>query len=179
VNALGVPESLVDAATAIHMCNRAAICPPGAFVEVGVYKGGTAFFLSELAESQGRPLYLYDTFEGMPYSDAIDRHKVGELGDTSLGAVQARIKHGTLVKGIFPQSAVEMGPIAFVHLDCDQYRAYKESLEYFSTRMVSGGVIWCDDATVLEGANKAFREFVATTKSNCESCADRVFLRFK
>jgi O-methyltransferase len=179
VNALGVPESLVDAATAIHMCNRAAICPPGAFVEVGVYKGGTARFLNQVACEQNRALYLYDTFEGMPYADTIDRHKIGDLGDTSFETVQADLPYATVIKGIFPQSAVEMGPIAFVHLDCDQYRAYKESLEYFSTRMVPGGVIWCDDATVLEGANKAFREFVATTKSNCESCADRVFLRFK
>ena len=39
------------------LIRRAKVSPQGNFVEVGVYKGGTAWHLSKLAEEQNRKIY--------------------------------------------------------------------------------------------------------------------------
>lgn len=156
------PMSLVSGEVIEAMCKRASACPPGCLVEVGVYKGGTAWHLSKVAEAQARPFYAYDTFTGIPNKSSIDSHVIGDFSDTTLEAVRAAIgMHACIVPGVFPASAVEMGPVAFVHLDCDQYLSYQEALTYLAPRMVEGGVIWCDDADCLVGAGTAVREFAA------------------
>lgn len=141
---------------ALSMC--AAAAPEGCFVEVGVYQGGSARYLATVAEHQGRELYLYDTFEGMPYQGEYDKHPIGDFSDTSEEEVRKAIPSATIVKGIFPDSAVEMPPIAFAHIDCDQYQAVKDSVLYLAPRMVDGGIIWFDDYDVLVGANMAVNE---------------------
>ena len=47
----------------------------------------------------------------------------------------------------------------FVHLDCDQYKSYKDAIEYLAPRMVPCGVIWCDDVDCLPGAGEAMYGF--------------------
>ena len=133
----------------------ASSTPPGCLVEVGVYKGGSAAMLHCLAVEQHRALYLYDTFAGIPYKAVVDEHEIGEFSDTSVEEVREHCPHAIITVGIFPDSAVEMGPIAFVHLDCDQYRAYQESIEYLAPRMTPGGIMWFDDTTNLYGARLA------------------------
>lgn len=153
------PRSLVGLRTILVMLLCAIDTPPGAYVEVGVYKGGTAWWLARLAEDQRRYLYLYDTFEGQPHAvEGLDKHPVGDFGDTDYDAVRNAIPYADVVKGVFPGSAVEMGKIAFVHLDCDQYQSVKEAVLYLWPRMVAGGVIWFDDSPDLAGAKQAVEE---------------------
>ena len=153
------PMSLVTGHVIDELIESARLTPSGAFIEVGVYKGGTAWHLAALARSQGRPLYLYDTFTGIPYADpAVDSHVVGDFRDTSAAAVQEAIPDAIIIEGIFPQSAIEMPPIAFAHLDCDQYQSIREASEYLIPRMVSGGVIWFDDYNCLSGATRAVHD---------------------
>jgi O-methyltransferase len=131
--------------------------PHGAIVEVGVYKGGSALMLASL----GRPLFLYDTFEGMPYAGELDTaNPVGKFADTSAEAVQALIPQARVIKGLFPQSLVPMPPIGFVHADADQYESTKAILDTLPQRMVSGGMILFDDFAVdgCEGCTKAVQE---------------------
>lgn len=154
------PRSLIGTETLAALLACAAGCPAGAFVEVGVYQGGSAWHLGRLALQQMRPLYLYDTFYGIPYSGPDDSHHCGDFADCDAKSVRRRVPNAVVIEGLFPYSAIEMGPIAFVHLDCDQYQSYREALEYFGTRMVAGGVIWCDDAPCLRGAARAVAEFV-------------------
>lgn len=130
----------------------------GCVVEVGVYKGGTAYFLDQWAQHMGRDCYLYDTFSGMPYADDGDSHKVGDFADTSPDRVKTLIPHAHVIPGIFPTSAVDMPPIAFAHIDVDQYRAYKETCQYLEPIMARGGLMWFDDADVLPAASKAVTE---------------------
>lgn len=132
--------------------------PPGAFVEIGVYKGGSAWHLAEIAKAQKRPLYLYDTFTGIPFQDAIDYHKVGDFGDTSFAMVRDAIPYATVIRGVFPATYVEMGPIAFAHVDADQYQSIKDACERLGPNMVNGGVILFDDYGYIEGATKAVNE---------------------
>lgn len=152
------PHSLVGEETIRDMLSTAGATPSGCFVEVGVYKGGTGWFLARLCMDQQRDLYLYDTFTGIPHEDVIDSHHIGDFADTTVESVRALIPRAITIPGVFPGSAVSMPPIAFAHLDCDQYRSVKESVEYLLPRMVPQGVIWFDDSPCLAGAHKAAAE---------------------
>jgi hypothetical protein len=164
-----VLHSVVGEDVIAELLALAESCPEGCFVEVGVYKGGTAQHLSSLASKQGRSLYLYDTFTGIPYKqEGLDSHNVGDFSDTSFEEVRSNLPAAVVVQGIFPESAVSMPGVAFAHLDCDQYRSVRDSIEYLRPRMVKGGVMWFDDYC-LEGAKKAIDETFAahtTSKTN-------------
>jgi hypothetical protein len=163
--------SLVCETTLYQMVAVASATPPGCFVEVGVYQGGSAQRLAELAEEQQRQIYLYDTFTGIPNrDDAHDQHKVGDFSETSFEQVKSAIPYAHVIAGIFPQSAVHMGPIAFAHVDCDQYRAVKETAQYLDSLMVPGGVIWFDDYPILAGAKQAVEELYAGRLTNIIGC---------
>lgn len=146
------------------LIRRAKVSPNGSFVEVGVYKGGTAWHLSKLAEEQNRKIYLYDTFEGIPYKDKIDSHKVGDFKDTSYDKIVEAIPYAQVIKGIFPDSAVEMEEISFVHFDCDQYKSIIDGVNYLLPKMVKGGIMWFDDYGALHGATKAVHELFPIEK---------------
>jgi hypothetical protein len=136
----------------------------GAIVEVGVYQGGSALRLYQVAREQNRQLYLYDTFEGIPYKDDIDPHYVGDFGDCSYHAIRCAFPEASVVKGIFPHSAgLPYEPtwpnrVAFAHLDCDQYRSVKESIQFLRPLMLPGGIMWFDDYGALPGATAAVEE---------------------
>lgn len=132
--------------------------PPGCVVEVGTYKGGTAYFLDRWARENGREMFVYDTFTGIPYAQDGDSHVVGDFGDSNQEAVQNLIPHATVVKGIFPDSAVSMPPIAFAHLDVDQYKSYIDTCTYLNDKMSPGGIMWFDDPGCLPAALRAVTE---------------------
>jgi O-methyltransferase len=162
-----VPQNIIDSLVAL-----ASTAPEGNFIEVGVYQGGTAWHLNKLAEEQNRKIYLYDTFEGIPFSGELDYHKVGDFSDTDYETVRDALPYATVVKGIFPESAVEMENIAFVHLDCDQYQSVIDSIAYLKPKLVKGAIIWFDDAIgdksyigtpgQVNGADFAMRELYGT-----------------
>lgn len=156
-----LPSAIADHAIFEELVKVAGETPlEGCFVEVGVYKGGTASYLTELAEKQEREIFLYDTFEGMPYSDAIDPWKEGTFADdVDYEKIKAHLSYANVIKGIFPESAVVMPKIAFAHIDVDQYRGYIDCINYLSPMMMPGGVMWFDDYE-LEGAKKAIEELV-------------------
>jgi O-methyltransferase len=155
------PPSLIGERDLADMIAMAAGTPGGCFVEVGVYRGGSAWRLMQIAKVQARELYLYDTFTGIPHKDSIDAHNIGDFADTTLEHVQALIPEAHTVAGLFPGSAIAMPPIAFAHLDCDQYQSVRESAEFLAPRMVPGGVIWFDDSPCLTGARIAVTELFA------------------
>jgi Macrocin-O-methyltransferase (TylF) len=157
-----VPDSQVSSTVIAALVDMARKSVPGPFVEVGVFQGGTAWHLAAVAREQRRDIWLYDTFTGIPYSGPNDSHKVGDFSSTSLAEVEANIPYARCVPGVFPQSAegdygrdFPRHPVAFAHLDCDQERAYIESIGYLLPRMAEGGVMWFDDAPCLPGAKYA------------------------
>lgn len=143
------------------MCLIAAVAPPGCFVEFGVYQGGTAYHLAKIARQQGRPLYLYDTFTGIPCKADIDSHRIGDFSDTTLSQVQAAIPDAIYCVGMFPDTLVDMGPIAFLHVDADQYQSVKDAIRLFVPHMVQGASIVFDDYKCLAGADQAIAEWEA------------------
>lgn len=140
------------------MLKLAKAAPEGCFVEVGVYHGGSAYFLSKLAERQKRAIYLYDTFEGVPYHEAgVDVVPLGECRGSSLERVREQLgPYPLMFKGIFPKDVpLPLHPVAFAHLDVDQYQSYVECIAALKPLMVPGGVMWFDDVPTLPGATRA------------------------
>lgn len=174
------PESLVGAYVIEELVRVASTTPQGCIVEVGVYKGGTGWHLSKLAQKQQRQIFLFDTFTGIPYKTVFDPCEVGKFNETSFEEVQRTIPYAKVVQGIFPQSVeekeIDLPPVAFVHLDCDQYQSIIESAKFLSPLMVSGGIMWFDDYGCLEGANMAVEELF---KGRIEgSSVGKSFVRF-
>lgn len=153
-----MPDSVIGAGALIELAEIAARSPEGCFVEIGVYKGGSAAYLASIAEQQKRQLFLYDTFSGIPFKGCDDRHEVGDFADTSADAVREAIPTATVVKGVFPESLVSMPPVAFVHVDCDQYESVKAACKSMPPLMVNGGALLFDDYGCLPGATKAVDE---------------------
>lgn len=142
----------------------------GDFLELGVYKGSTAFVLATMARRLGRTLYLLDTFEGFAAADlrGIDADKSMGFGDTSLDAVRGLVGEQStrFIKGFFPGTATALpanGRYALVHIDCDLYAPIKAALDYFYPRMVPGGFLIVHDYSSLHwnGAEQAVDEFFA------------------
>lgn len=141
--------SLISPADLGVLCEWAASAPPGAFVEVGVYRGGSARRLYEIAERQGRTLYLFDTFTGHPATGPEDdtrRHYRGRYADAIDPAeLQRELPRAVVVVGEFPGSLVDVGPVAFVHADTDLYHSTDEICRVFPPLMVPGGILYFDD----------------------------------
>lgn len=151
-------SSLVGSDVILAMMDALATVGKGNVVEVGVYKGGTGYFLDQWAIHMGRECYLYDTYTGMPYAEERDSHKVGDFSDTSAYAVKELIPHAHVIPGIFPTSSIPMGTVAFAHIDVDQYRAYVESCSYLEPLMAPQSIMWFDDADCIQSAKEAVTE---------------------
>src|SRR5262245_42377760 len=135
----------------------ASRAPEGAIVEIGVYQGGSAWHLAKL----GRPLYLYDTFTGIPHAGTLDTgNPVGKFSDTTVEAVRAAIPEATVVPGVFPESLIDMPPVGFCHADADNYLVTRDILIHMPPRMLRGGFILFDDFGVedCQGCTKAVCE---------------------
>lgn len=141
----------------------AANTPPGAFVEVGVYRGGTAWYLAAIAQRQERPLLLFDTFTGIPDKHPMvdEQHNVGDFGDTDVEAVKLAIPEASYFIGRFPDTVEGLTfalDIAFVHVDCDQYQAVLDCIDFFYPKLCDGGVMLFDDFSHTNGGNQAVVE---------------------
>lgn len=155
---MGFLPSLIDSERLEILHAIADMAHPGCFVEVGVYQGGSASVMYHVAERQGRALYLYDTFAGMPLSDEIDSHPVGDFADCHLDRIVAMMPNAIICKGTFPETMVPMPPIAFCHADADQYQSTKDICLRLGPLMAPGGVMLFDDYRCLNSCVKAVDE---------------------
>lgn len=133
--------------------------PEGCFAEVGVYQGGSARVLYSISQRQGRKLFLYDTFSGMPFQGEHDQHHVGQFSDCSVDDISANMPDAILGVGIFPETKLEMPPVAFVHADADQYQSTVDICKVFTPLMVKGGIILFDDYYCVPSCIKAVDEY--------------------
>jgi len=141
---------------------------PGAIAEFGVYRGASARVLA--AAKGASPLYLFDTFSGLPASDpSRDGAFVqGEFADTRIEAVRASLAGWPEIyfcPGLFPESAAALPPglrFKLVHLDADLYSSTLEGLRFFYPRTLVGGVILLHDYNdrTVPGVRAALDEFL-------------------
>lgn len=173
---IAAPNTLVsaDRCYVLFTLMRQAVHVEGDIWECGVYKGGTAAMmaaaLQDLAPSKS--LYLFDTFEGMPDTDAgKDLHQKGDFGDTSLRAVRSFVGHESTVvyrKGTIPDSflGLESCQVAMAHIDVDIYRSVLDCLHFIWPRVSLGGFVVLDDYgfPTCPGARAAVDDFFQTQK---------------
>jgi hypothetical protein len=142
----------------------------GDMAEVGVFAGASAKILCEMKGE--KELFLFDTFQGLPSNSAEDGNIHSEhqysCSRESVERYLESYDHVHCFQGIFPDSAnteaaariLDGRTYCFVHFDVDLYGSTKACLEYYYSRMVSGGIILSHDYSVLRGVKKAFDDFV-------------------
>ncbi len=134
---------------------------PGAFAEVGVWRGATSAFLHR--ESPERTLYLFDTFEGFPLADREPENAAdARFQDTSEDAVRRAIGGSASViirKGRFPETTagLEGERFAFVLLDLDVFAPTRAGLEFFYPRLAPGAYVFVHDYNSPESNAACFR----------------------
>lgn len=165
---------------------------PGAFVESGVWMGGSIMAAARTLVELGvtdRDLYLYDTFEGLPEPGEHDvtvgeGQSVEELyaqlqaaaGDTPyLEAPVDKVRANVAltgypmdrvhtIQGMVEDTIPSTAPeqVAFLRLDTDFYSSTKVEMENLFPRLSASGILIIDDYGYLEGARKAVDDFFAT-----------------
>jgi O-methyltransferase len=157
-NFAGRPHSELPTNNLSSLFRLAYAAPDGDILELGVYKGGSAWFLSQALKPQ-RILHLYDTFTGIPHKDQIDSISVGAFHDTDLSVLREKLPNAVFHVGIFPGTLTDdIKDLAFVHIDCDQYATCKAAIELLWPRLLTGGRIAFDDYP-FEGIKKAIHEY--------------------
>ncbi|HBF67018.1 MAG TPA: macrocin-O-methyltransferase [Candidatus Magasanikbacteria bacterium] len=151
----------------IYMIAKRTAKIPGVIAEVGVYRGGSAKLICEAKGD--RPLYLFDTFDGLPDPDACDDPKFykGQFDDAVFEEVKNYLKgypNVFIYQGLFPQTAQPIldKRFSFVNLDVDIYESTRSCLEFFYPRMSRGGFILSHDYSNSAGVRRAFDEFFSS-----------------
>ncbi len=136
---------------------RQAFYGEGDFIEMGVYRGGTALLLAAALREQAATatLHLLDAWQGMPPPTPQDGQPlVGEgfFADASEAQVRATLAQQGLLDccrtypGWFEQTLPAIrGPFALAHVDCDYYAPVKFCLLHLLPRMSARGAIIIDD----------------------------------
>jgi len=175
-------KSLIDAVSYITG-NRIE----GDFVECGTWKGGSVMCMQkkliELNQTD-RNFWVFDTFEGMPEPDSVDKNfkqtsaqklLSEEEKEKSLTWAYSNYEETTrnilssgypaeninfikgLVEDTIPQTPIDK--IGILRLDTDWYSSTKFELEQLYPKLVKGGILIIDDYGHWEGCKKAVDEY--------------------
>lgn len=134
----------------------------GDIAEVGVYNGGSAKLICEAKGT--KKLFLFDTFEGLPDIDQIDKSdwKKGQFASNIVRVKNYLAEYNNVFfyKGLFPSTAKPLVKhiFSFVHLDVDIYKSTLDCLDFFYPRMSKGGIIISHDY-YSKSIRKAIEDF--------------------
>jgi hypothetical protein len=185
---LTTPEALFALWKACRYVEQATI--PGCFVEVGVWRGGSSMVAALTLKD--RPLYLYDTYEGLPRpgmedvclhgsTSAMDRwernRKEGhnEWCYAPLQDVQQNMRATGYPEHLlhFPKGKVEdtqrkpfEQAVAILRVDVDWYEPTVATMQNLYPALVPGGVLILDDYGSWRGARKAVDDYFSTNGVN-------------
>lgn len=168
---------------------------PGAFVECGVWRGGSVMLIARTLLGMGcsdREIWLYDTFDGMTPPSPDDIQEMSGRAASEILAEHPR-SHDDPFWGVAPRAIVEnnvsgthyprekfhfvegdvlktipspaLESIALLRLDTDWYESTRHELQHLYPRLASGGVLIIDDYGYWRGARQATDEFLATLPS--------------
>ncbi|MEI6194097.1 MAG: TylF/MycF/NovP-related O-methyltransferase [Verrucomicrobiota bacterium] len=157
-------------AQAIHATRSLA----GDYVEIGVYKGSSAYFALDYMERAGirRRSYFLDTFTGFDSGSAaasVDRTWFNTHTDTSREAVQKLLAHFSPPHEVIKSNIITdalpamIEKIAVCNIDVDMYEAVAAALVKVAPRMAVGGIIIAEDSghtPLLIGAYAAGSDFL-------------------
>jgi O-methyltransferase len=176
------PERMYALWQAVHHVVARGV--PGAFVECGVWRGGSAMLMALALSAAGAPdreLWLYDTFSGMTEPSAADVDWTGvpaaeQLARATadpddlvrayatLGEVRANLARTGhpesrlhFVAGRVEETIPGDAPerLALLRLDTDWEASTRHELEHLWPRLEPGGVLIVDDYGHWRGARRA------------------------
>jgi hypothetical protein len=165
-------HTLLDHPRLANLWNYAQLVGPGAFLEVGSLRGGSALHLCHAiaAGATPRPFHCFDPFETGGFTALTpddELFRLDDFLDTSYARVRqllAPFPFAHVHRGFFPAAAenLNLGPIALCHLDVDVYLATCESLAWLRTRLAPRSAILIDDVNRrCRGVDRALAEFTA------------------
>jgi len=144
----------------------------GDYLEVGVWRGGSAALVATRLRSTGaadRAIVLCDTFTGVALAGEFDpSYEGGEHADTSVEIVTSLFDSCGLPApeievGIFPRDTMhvlEHRTFAFVHIDVDVYDSAIEATRAVWPHVSHGGFVVFDDYGIVttQGVRRAVDE---------------------
>src|SRR5262249_15380243 len=179
-------ECLVDLAWQVSACLQENI--PGAFVECGVWRGGTSFLMAHLlreARASKRKVWLFDSFEGIQAPEEIDGPAALKWAEeinspfyydnfrVSVEDVQRSANelglsaYTEFVKGWFdqtiPANRNRIGPIAILRIDCNWHAGVRCCLDNLYDQIADGGFVILDYFT-WDGCAVAVHEFLGNRR---------------
>lgn len=130
----------------------------GVVVECGSWQGGSSANLSLICKLTNRKLIIYDSFQGLPISQADDRQQY-ETGDFcgSLETVKKNIeRYGAIeycefVEGWFDQTLPDLdSPVLLAFLDVDLELSLETCVRYIWPHLTERGYIFIDEYVDLD-----------------------------
>jgi O-methyltransferase len=191
-----IPFTMTNEERIVHLMRAVAYISknsiPGAFVECGVWRGGSmmaaALALRALGDTE-RELWLYDTFEGMTQPTTTDVRFDGEPAQKEMEDVMAREGawccagledvmaniYSTgypkekihFIKGMVENTIPTTVPesISLLRLDTDWYESTSRELQFLFPLLHVDGVLIVDDYGHWSGSKKAVDEYFAQSPS--------------
>lgn len=170
-------RDLKDRSYILYSLTQALAHLPGDSAECGVFQGAGSFVICLGLTRGGKTGFrhhAFDSFQGLSQPTIADqpsdaRAQRWQTSDLSVGvdAVRHNLRRFDFVDyhpGWIPErfSDVMDRQFAFVHIDVDLHAPTLDSLAFFYPRMVTGGVLLCDDYGSIHcpGAHKAFDDFM-------------------
>jgi len=155
---------------------------PGVIVECGAWRGGTGLFMARVLRDlrDERPVYLYDSFEGLPppapidggaalhWATTLDGSSYHNNCTASFDELTAVIAHARLTGYVFPVKGwfeatlpqVHHESIALLRIDADWYESVRTCLTCLYDRVAPGGYVVIDDYDTWDGCAVAVHEFL-------------------
>jgi O-methyltransferase len=146
----------------------------GSILECGVLDGGGSALMAFATRRSGRPVHMFDSWEGLPITTAKD----GATGEKWIGQCvgsPARVFEVMQALGIestrlhahrgwfhetFPLVGGKIDSLAMLHVDCDFYEPVLLTLETWYPKLSPGGFVQIDDYEEFSGCQKATDEFL-------------------
>ncbi len=181
----GFTETSVEKMYALYMATRYIVGRkiPGALVECGVYKGGSAMVMAQTLNKMkvaDRKIYLYDTFAGMSEPSDQDISFDGIVASEKWKRLQKdrynqwvfspvedvqRNVYSTgypknnfhFVKGKVEETVPQIIPeaVSLLRLDTDWFESTYHELKFLYPRLSPKGIIIIDDYGAWKGSQKA------------------------
>jgi O-methyltransferase len=149
------------------------------FAECGCWRGHSSFMISKLIADSKKKIefHIFDSFEGLSEvsknDSELDSFNLKEKSKIRIqfNSNEDFVKNKVLkdftfckvYKGWIPKrfNEVKNKKFSFVHIDVDLYKPTLESLSFFFPRLVTGGIIICDDynSRMFNGAQKAWDHY--------------------
>jgi hypothetical protein len=157
-NAVGVESAREVLSLALKQ-----VTVPGHYLEFGVYKGGTIRFIAGKVGGS-KSVHGFDSFEGLNEAWSGDGSRFDAQGQLPKVPSNVRLHKGYFSDSLPAWAESHVGPIGFLHIDCDLYQSTKCVFEHLSDRIVPGTVIVFDEYFNYPNWQahefRAFQEFV-------------------